>query len=212
MRIVTYQGIDFVSELIRNNDYITANTKLVDEDLTENGEYFRKAYVWMCAQMHHRVGHPPKDVKYPIWGWRIYDGLDMDTEEGVLASAYNARLKDGFPVLFQIILDIPDNRVLLSDEALWHMPLNGWPIMPMCSQRGENALTTMLKDASPKVCDQFTEESWKWIFELGRGSTYMSGETPGEYIQATFWEIKPGDIVKITPIQRDLDPDEESGV
>lgn len=210
MRIVTYQPINFVSELIRQGDYITADTDKVDTELKKLSKDFEKAYNWMCIQMHHRVGHPPKDVKYPIWGWRVYDGLDMDTEEGITASAYSARLNDGSPLLFQIILDIPEEKLLLSDVELWHFPLNGWPIIPMCSQRGDNALTMILKDASSKVCDQFTEESWKWIFEIGRGSAYMVGDTPGHYVQATFWEIKPEYVVKIKPVKRDLNPEDDA--
>ncbi|MDZ7840387.1 MAG: DUF3841 domain-containing protein [Gammaproteobacteria bacterium] len=79
----------------------------------------RRAFQWMNEQMRRRLGPPPRGSRYPVWAWKVYDSdsprPDLRCVAHLPRGTRGARLE----------IDVPDERVLLSDFMRWHSVLNG---------------------------------------------------------------------------------------
>ena len=83
------------------------------ENLKENN--FQVAYNWMIKQMKRRKILPPRDVKVPLWAWyrRDYKHVRPDFRW----------IRDSeIEVCMEI--NIPEEKVLLSDFEAWHFVLS----------------------------------------------------------------------------------------
>lgn len=107
------------------------NENLIEPD-------FLPAYRWMIGQMAKRI--PNFSGHYPVWGW--------------LRKGYrtNAQKWDEPQNLVLLTMEVPRERVLLSDFGVWHFVLN-------CHLLGD------------EICDTITYEqkkkSWERIFSQG---------------------------------------------
>ena len=99
---------------------------LRDGRLVVSEEYVRRsmpefifAYSWMTDQMIKRIGQKPKGVNYPMWAWYQWEGerkrLDM--------RSHRVWGEKGTPIVL-LTIDVPPEKVLLSDFDMWHMVLN----------------------------------------------------------------------------------------
>ena len=76
---------------------------------------------------------------------------------------------------------------MLSDESLWHFPLNGWYLPTDPKNEGIWEWEEKLWEALPEgQKDEALVRSWRQIFHLEDGCH--------DYIQATFWKLKVTDI------------------
>ncbi|MBO1870985.1 DUF3841 domain-containing protein [Lachnoanaerobaculum sp. Marseille-Q4761] len=139
-------------------------------------EDFRFAYDWLSEQMKNRIGIQPDGVKYPIWAWYQWEGvrkrLDM--------RSHRYWGKKGEPIVL-LSIDIPDNRVLLSDFDMWHNILN------------DGYLALYEKDDIDDPCEDEKRKSWENVFNIDIETDYW--HTP-KSTQATFWELKKDWVLK----------------
>lgn len=197
MRLWTIQGIEIYEQLQR--DGVAYCTKPAWSD----DEKFMKAYLWMADEMRQRIGEPPiKEIKYPMWAWYQHISAKskkpprsyLDIQEGV--SAY-------------MEIEIPDNEVLLSDFCNWHNVLNQYPLTNW--KRIDKKTDLLEKEAGksldfddyPLEIQKEIEKSWEAIFDLDRrdkevGRTHKRNRS----IQATFWMLKPDNVISVEFLER----------
>lgn len=147
---------------------------------------FRPAYNWLRQQMRLRIhgcqGH------WPIWAWESkpdlrQGGLDTRGTKCVL-----------------LTLEIPAERVLLSDFQAWHFVLNGW-YLPLTQQ--EEKLFEPGRDHywDPKSNLTSKEKkiiatSWERIFDLKK--IYQSPGFQGDRdVQAVTESVQLSEIIAI---------------
>lgn len=151
---------------------------------------FERPYRWMAAQMARRVGPPPDGVVFPVWAWHTmywkHRRPDMRRTE---FRSYKRPF-----VLLEV--EIPDEDVLLSDEELWHFVLNDWNLYDVANEAEYNAAEKAF-DALPEADQRAVKEkSWERIFSVS--PPVDNGRIrSGCYIQATFWELRRGQIFKV---------------
>lgn len=129
---------------------------------------FLNAYEWMSQQMRVRISEPPNKVKYPVWLWHTWEGLRKHPDMRRAGYA-----PTGAPIVLMTV-DVPDEKVLLSDFDCWHAVLNGQYLAvdknDYCSYSPEEVY-----------------ESWNRIFDVSSANPYYSSSLS---IQATIWEIR----------------------
>ena len=198
MRLWTIQTTEFYDTLQKNG------VVYCDRESWFCQEY-RDMYDWMANEMRKHIGIPPqKKVRYPIWAWYQYTSrkkprppissnmLDSDQKEGVMLE-----------------IEIPDDKVLLSDFGLWHVPLNGHPI-------SDDKKLMKRFDAFRAVhggsCDfeDYPEDlksdimvTWSVIFDLRtKLRRWVAKAMWNRSIQACFWELKLEQVVEVYYIKR----------
>lgn len=198
MKLWTIQTTEFYDTLQKNG------VVYCDRESWFCQEY-RDMYDWMANEMRKHIGIPPqKKVRYPIWAWYQYTSrkkprppissnmLDSDQKEGVMLE-----------------IEIPDDKVLLSDFGLWHVPLNGHPI-------SDDKKLMKRFDAFRAVhggsCDfeDYPEDlkndimvTWSVIFDLRtKLRRWVAKAMWNRSIQACFWELKLEQVVEVYYIKR----------
>lgn len=141
----TNQAIEVVNQLNKTG-FLTGKAEFVDKD-------FLPSYKWMIKQMDERINN---NGFIPIWLWLEKPNL---REEGHFNKGTKAVC---------LTVEIPENKVLLSDFDAWHCVLNNG----FCAiSEEEDRLFEQGKLAITK------EKSWERIFALEklRNSEMWSG-------------------------------------
>lgn len=146
-------------------------------------------YDWLVQEMKKRIGKPPKGVTYPVWAWYMWEGRRMKPD---LRSERwgNGWKGDRFACME---IDIPDEKVLLSDFDDWSMILLDAFLSDseIEDERLENEYSSLPQcEKTAYKCN-----NWKRAFRLeylDNGWTHR-----GDSIQATFWELKKEDIKNV---------------
>ncbi|WP_088362969.1 DUF3841 domain-containing protein [Bacillus cereus] len=137
--------------------YLTGNEAFVDSD-------FLSSYKWLIEQMNNKINN---DGSFPVWLWTEKPDLN---EEGHFDKGTKAVC---------LTIEIPDEKVLLSDFDAWHCVLNNW----FCSLTEEE---DELFDQGK--CEMTKEQSWQRVFDLeqlqqsemwGNAEQILQGVTPG---------------------------------
>lgn len=189
----------------------TVQDKMAYNDLCEKGvlhcdaalaewlkeDNFKKSYDWLVIEMKERVGEPPNGVEYPIWAWYLLYG------ENVNPDLRRVEFRNYVGEHYVIEVEIPDNKVLLSDEEYWHLVLNGGYFSDAseddeaAEEREEKWFISMPLVEQERV----KRESWKKVFDKNC--------CPWRFVQATFWELSKEQVVsvrkfygKASPIER----------
>lgn len=137
-----------------------------------------------------------------MWAWYQYNSAKskmpprsyLDIQEGV--SAY-------------MEIEIPDDEVLLSDFSNWHNVLNQYPLT---NWKRISKKTDLLEKEAGKRLDfddypdeirKEIEKTWEAIFDLDRrdkevGRTHKRNRS----IQATFWMLKPENVISVEFLER----------
>lgn len=143
----------------------------------------RAAFRWMIGQMERRLGKPPSGSRYPVWAWKAWDGERSPCPD----LRYRAHLPKGTRGA-RIKIDVPDERVLLSDFDRWHIVLAN---QYLADDHHDD-------EAAVRADRQIIEASWERIFELDRGDPAYFGAPSERSIQATLWSIKLEDVLALT--------------
>jgi hypothetical protein len=163
------------------------------------GEEVKRAYDWMREQMERRIGPRPSPEAYPVWAWAQWNGArhprpDLRAREYLPAGTRGVRLE----------VEIPEERVLLSDFELWHYPLNYWYLPDSdeddqrfeqrCAEKGVNFY--QMKPLPNQMLHEQLMASWEHIFDLAWIYEPVTGATRREdrRIQATFWTVLLEDV------------------
>jgi hypothetical protein len=170
-------------EQLKVEKVLHCNPAFTDED-------FRQAYDWLTRQMAVCIGSPPEGVLYPFWAWHTIDGLHQKPD--LRRSEYKAYNDN--PVCLE--LEIPDNKVLLSDFDGWHMVLNNLYYLDYIDEEKADLEDAWLDSLPPGEQTSVKMKSWEKIFDV-----YLpnkdSGDDEGLYIQATFWELRLDQVVSL---------------
>lgn len=181
MKIWTIQTID-VWHKLKEEKVVTCDPKLAP--YLKNEEFsFCGSYNWMRKKMIDRIGDSTyKSNIYPIWGWYINSGSNKKPD--LRRSAYG---KPGTQMVC-MRLEIPDNKVLLSDFDLWHVVLNNSYLGSSTNEEEQDTEWEWLDTLSEVDKQKEIEKSWDRIFNVNKdfNNTYYSSS---DYIQATFWEL-----------------------
>jgi hypothetical protein len=166
---------------------ITGDRKYVDP-------YFGEAYQWLMEQMAERI--PGYSGGWPVWA---YQAPKPDLRSHVWCHPLgepNVRLE----------LEVPDERVLLSDYDAWHVVLNKWHIELTEEEDREwehrvepyGFWQSDTRKCLPPELYRELIESWKLIFDLDTlaASPWTGGGT--QYIQAVVEYVELSEVKKVT--------------
>lgn len=169
MRLWTIQKEDVYTKLLNDK---THTCDIYESELAKR-ESFKIAYDWIKREMSKML-NDETDL-YPIWAWYKYNNKNKQPD--LRMSGYAA--KGTKCVCLEI--EIPDNKVLLSDFELWHYVLNNWYI-------NNDEEDDKWFDNLPKELElNEKEKSWMRIFNT----------TNSDFIQATFFELKIDNVKKV---------------
>lgn len=164
-------------ELLQNGEtLITPDDKIDDYHVT--------AYQWMTKELTKRIEPPPQGVTYPIWVWRYWNSRTKPKPDlrcgGHLARGTKA---------VRLELEIPDEKVLLSDFDGWHAVLNEWYHAE--DEADWERFDELEKTLNPKIRKKLIEESWHKIFDWEK--------LPDNYaVQGVTWQILPSYLIDYT--------------
>lgn len=197
MRLWTIQGVEIYEQLQRDGGaYCTTPTWGDDDE-------FMRAYRWMAEQIRQRIGEPSiKDIKYPMWAWYQYNSAKSNKPP---RSSHD--INEGLSVYMEI--EIPDNDVLLSDFVNWHNVLNQWPItnwkriVKKTDLLEKEAGKSLGFDDYPVDIRKEIVKSWEAIFDLDRRDNEVGRKNKrNRSIQATFWMLKPENVLSVEFLER----------
>lgn len=189
MKIWTIQSID-IWEKLKEEEIVTCDEKLASY-LKDKDCSFLEPYNWIRNKMINRIGDSSyKSNIYPIWGWYIYDGVHKKPD--LRCSGHGIPGKQ----MACIELEIPGNKVLLSDFDLWHYVLNNWYIGDSTNEEELDAEWEWLDTLSKQEKQNMIEKSWDKIFNIKK-SLNDGFNSSGKYIQGTFWELRLNEVKKV---------------
>jgi len=185
LRLVTIQDKAAYTELCETG-VLRCKPELA-EWLNEN--CFLKAYNWLVEQMKQRIGEPTPGVTYPIWAWHLLDGKPAKVD------LRKREFNNYFGEQYALTIEVPDNLVLLSDEENWHFVLNGWHFGDSENESDYDKEDAWFDALPPDEKQAVKLKSWERIFDV---RPYKSEwRRSGLYVQATFWELRMEQVIKI---------------
>ena len=174
MILWTIQPIEIYEKLIETGEYKC--------DLEKSGmKDFRSVYDWLIEQMVSRIGEPPEGVKYPVWAW-YKDGEKKKPDLRHARFAYGSKGEE----FACIEIEIPEDKVVLSDFDSWNIILNDGLLSE--TEDEDNLLEKAYESLSKDDKQIMKFENWKRLFDISPLDNEWVNR--GEYIQATFWELK----------------------
>ncbi|GHV37941.1 hypothetical protein FACS1894187_15920 [Synergistales bacterium] len=177
MRLWTIQDKAAYEDLCVNN-ILRCNEKLADWLREDN---FKRSYDWLVSEMKKRVGKPFVDVKYPIWAWYLLDGKNVKPD--LRRTEFNNYVGEHYI----LEVEIPDNKVLLSDEETWHVVLNNGYLSRFDDLDAIEEDDKWFDGLPSNKQERVKHESWQNIFDKTLN--------PWKYVQSTFWELRMEQIV-----------------
>lgn len=160
-----------------------------DEDKSDNFKDFHDAYLWLVKQMDAKNIKHPADVELPLWAWhtRNWEHKKPDLRNigyGIPGERYVC-----------IEFEIDDKEVLLSDYNAWHYVLNhGWyDDSTNIDEFEKNQKWFYSIPYSTQT--ELMQNSWQKVFNVEPDKDDWN--KPGEYVQATFWELRKDMITNV---------------
>ena len=136
-----YYANENLSQLLHPRDHL-----LEDE--------FTKAYRWMTKQMKEKISLPPENMNTPIWCWYAQDDHIVPKNRYYSNQAC-------------IELELPANKILLSDFDLWHVVLMDGFVPPDDMDFEKYSREDDRIEGLPELEKQkIIEESWQHIFDV----------------------------------------------
>ena len=183
-------------EKFQSNQFISGDRQIIEAQLcrefqeTENDDgygTFRGSYLWLSNKMRERgiIDLSPNQDAYPIYAW--CQELNNKRAISDLRHCKTYIPKGGKGV--RITLSLPLNRVMLTDFDLWHCVLNNFSADESLTEEEEDLLD---QDGIIKT----------WDCIIYSNESFLNGRYPDQSIQATFFNIRPEDIVKVEFFQR----------
>ena len=182
MILWTIQPLEILDLLRREGCYRCDPEKGVDP-------YFLRAYDWLAGKMAERIGPPPEGVRYPVWAWYRQNGRHRKPD---LRSERWCYGYGGMPYVC-MELSIPSERVVLSDFDEWHCVLND--ILISDTEEENDAQESYFAALSPAEQVEYKSRNWERVFDVKRLKN--DWVTRGDWVQATFWELRTEDVRKI---------------
>ena len=142
----------------------------------------REQYQWLAGQMRTRIGHAPEYVEFPIWAWYRHNNRHHPPDLRRVRWCCG----NGGEKFVCMELDVPSEMVLLSDFDAWSIILLNALISD--TEEEDKALEASYEQLSPDGKIAFRSRNWERAFNV---EPFNNGWLcRGEWVQATFWEIK----------------------
>ncbi len=185
MKLWTIQSEDAWRTLNDKGVLLADHNRIVEKS-------FHTAYSWMAEQMTYKLSKKPSNAVYPLWAWYMWEGKRKRRDmRGTGYAVPGERI-------VQLMIDVPDHLVLLSDFDSWHLVLNKnyYPVDEQDDNQFDSEYTAAGIEWKDLYSSQFHDKivrSWQRIFSL-EPNEYI---TPADSIQATFWELKREWVLKV---------------
>lgn len=180
MLLKTLQDDAVVELLSRGEVYRCCPKK---SELLWDGQWdpmFLPAYQWMADRLEEV--DPERPCEFPVWGWHSIPTEDLFT---------TAR-EHGLTIL---TVDIPEEKVLLSDITAFDSVINNVPHLTQVQERSWfSAHGWDWRTATDDQWEKFY--AWTDSMEAEKESTWE--QIPGSrgmFTQAVFWELRPDQVV-----------------
>lgn len=185
MKLWSFQ-YEEVWDAIQKEGFHRVKDDFVDKD-------FAVKYKWLVAQMHKKVGPPPEGVTYPIWAYARRNGVDGKRPD----LRHNEYGKKGDKLVL-LELDIPEERLCLSDLDAWNIVLlDGYCCYEDDSEDKWNRRRKWLNSLPEVARSLAIKSSWHEIFNIAKEPFDNGFISYGNWLQATFWEIRKEDVVSV---------------
>lgn len=182
MRVWTIQPIEVFEILQRDDIFHCEESKIYDF-----WDIWKKSYNWMSDHLNKKDKRP-ENVQYPIWCWYIWNGKNKKPDLRTSGFGYAGK------TLVCIELEIPDDKILVSDFDAWHYVLNNWYLDNSTTEEEFDAIREEFDKLKPEEQDKLKQESWEKIFDI---TQYDTGwRRNGYWVQGVFWELKIGNVKK----------------
>lgn len=173
-----------VYEIILKEGVYRCEESYIDPD-------FKKAYDWLVDEMVKRIGPQPDGVRYPVWAMHTWYGKRKKPDFRSLRWDWGSKGE----TFVCLEIDVPDDKVVLSDCDYWHSVLNDFPLTKTDEEFDELAkIYDPLPEDQKKI---YRENSWQGIFSFGNIEKDTWADS-GKYVQATFWELRKEQIQKVS--------------
>lgn len=187
MKLWTIQPVYILNELEQYGVYRARTERISMPE-------FLPRYDWLCDFLNKKDARP-EGVEYPVWAWHTFCGKRKKPD--LRYTCYGAKGEE----LVCMELDVPDDKVLLSDFELWHFVLNDWWLdtgmfEPDFTEEQYDVNHKAFKALSKEEQQAEKEKSWLNIFEV---DTVVDNDfiRRGVDVQAIFWELRIEWIKKI---------------
>ena len=186
MKLWTMQPVEVYDILISEGVF-----RCDPEKVTEPS--FIDRYEWINKKLNEK-DKKPAGVQYPVWAWYRFNSKEKKPD--LRHSCYGTRGEE----MVCIELEIPDEKVLLSDFDLWHFVLNDWWLdnelfRDEYTEENYDKNQKWFKELSRERQREEKEKSWEMVLNIEPfDSDWISR---GNYVQAVFWELKMEWIKKV---------------
>ena len=185
MKLWTMQPVEVYEILMKDGVFVCDETKIPEPS-------FKESYDWLNKHLEKKDAKP-SSVKYPIWAWFRFDNKEKKPD--LRHACYGNRGEK----MVCLELEIPDEKVLLSDFDLWHFVLNKWWLYdcfyPDYGEDDYEKSQQWFKTLDSDKQNLEKEKSWERIFDIVPFENDWISK--GTYVQAIFWELKKENVKKI---------------
>ena len=186
MRLWTMQPIEVYDILMQDGVFVCYPSKVCEPS-------FLDRYGWLNNKLNEK-DPKPNNVQYPIWAWYRFDGKEKKPD--LRHSCYGTRGEK----MVCMELEVPDDKVLLSDFDLWHFPLNNWWLDPELfkdeySEEEYDKNHEWFKGLGKEEQQKEKEKSWEQIFNIEPFESDWIAR--GKYVQGVFWELRREYVKKV---------------
>ena len=150
---------------------------------------YKPSYDWLVDEMKKRIGQPPNGIKYPVWAWYIH--YSQHKKPDLRRAEYGRKGEQ----MVCMEIDIPDEQVVLSDEELWHFVLGNWYLSKATCKKDYDRDMKWFDKLSDDNKNKAITDSWQTIFDIEPFDNKWF--IKGRFVQATFWELKAEQIIKV---------------
>jgi hypothetical protein len=198
MRLWTIQDQE-AYKLLKKNGILHVNEECL---WCKDSNNLRYAYDWMASALCKKDINPD-GIRYPIWAWYQWEGKRKKRD--MRKSGLSAR---GNKVV-QLEIEIPDEKVLLSDFDVFHSVLNNMYISSSKKDHdkfdkwyeslrikyGDREYDAQ-QDIKSQIVNDVIEESWAGVFDLTKeDDNWLYGKNEHKSIQAVFWELRKDQVI-----------------
>lgn len=174
MTLWTIQPACVYRDILRCGQYVCDPDKAAISD-------FLPAYDWLAAEMTAQIGPPPEGVSHPVWAW--YRQNAKRRRPDLRRARWTSGAAGEKMVCMEI--EVPDDRVVLSDFDAWSLILNNALISR--SEEEDSRLEAGYGRLSPDERIKMKQENWKRVFDISPWETDWIRR--GAWVQATFWVL-----------------------
>ena len=118
MKLLTVQPKEIIKSLKKGETVYPNDEKILNYHLDGYDDGLIKAYDWLTEKMEEKGKNKTRNSKYPFWAWKKYDG-EVDFDNINKEDFINDQFFEGL-----IIIDIPEEDLILSDFDSWHSVIN----------------------------------------------------------------------------------------